>query len=103
MKFYYVYILLCSDDSFYTGITNDLERRIIEHNSINSNYAYTSSRLPIELVWHLQCTDPNDAIKIEKQIKGWSRKKKMALIHENWKDLIKFSKNYTEFGNPNSS
>jgi putative endonuclease len=46
----------------------------------------------------LQCTNPNEAITIEKQIKGWSRKKKKALIEENWEDLVKFSKNYSEFG-----
>ena len=48
----------------------------------------------------LQCTSPIEAIKIEKQIKGWTKRKKDALINENWQDLILFSKNYTEFGNP---
>jgi putative endonuclease len=52
------------------------------------------------LVWHIQCTNPNEAIRIEKQLKGWSRRKKEALIQENWQDLIAFSKNYTEFGHP---
>ncbi|AOW18347.1 hypothetical protein LPB03_13190 [Polaribacter vadi] len=96
MRVYYVYILLCSDKSFYTGMTNDLERRIIEHKSGKSKDSYTSSRLPLELKWYLECSDPRDAIQYEKKIKGWSRRKKQALIDENWDDLVKFSKNYTE-------
>jgi putative endonuclease len=81
-------------------MTNDLERRLIQHKSKRSKDSYTATRLPVELSWYLQCTNPSEAIKIEKQIKGWSHKKKQALIDENWQDLIKFSKNYTQFGNP---
>ncbi|MBU3821993.1 GIY-YIG nuclease family protein [Flavobacteriaceae bacterium XHP0103] len=101
MKYYYVYILLCSDNTFYTGMTNDLERRIIQHKSGYNKDSYVFSRQPFELKWYLQLTDPRQAIAIEKQIKGWTRRKKEALINENWKDLVKFSKNYTEYGNPN--
>lgn len=98
MKYYYVYILLCSDNTFYTGMTNDLDRRLIQHKSGYKKSSYTFNRRPIELKWFLQCTNPSEAIKIEKQIQGWSHRKKKALITENWKDLIEFSKNYTEFG-----
>lgn len=80
-------------------MTNDFERRLNQHNSGGKKFSYTSSRLPLELVWQLQCTNPTEAIKIEKQIKGWSHRKKQALINENWHDLVAFSKNYTEFGN----
>jgi putative endonuclease len=100
MKFYYVYILLCSDDSYYVGMTNDLERRLIQHQGKTSKFTYTSTRLPISLVWYLQYTNPTEAISIEKQIKGWTRRKKESLINENWQDLVEFSKNYTEFGHP---
>jgi putative endonuclease len=96
MKVYYVYILLCADNSFYTGMTNNLERSILEHKSGKSKSSYTNSRLPIELKWYLECSDPRDAIQLEKKIKGWSRRKKQALIDENWQNLIKFSKNYTQ-------
>lgn len=99
MRFYNVYILICSDDSYYTGMTNDLERRIKQHQSGSNKFSYTSKRLPIKLVWQLQCTNPSEAIKIEKQIKGWSRRKKKALIEENWEDLVEFSKNYKEYDN----
>jgi len=98
MKLYYVYILLCSDNSYYTGITNNLQARLNQHQSASKTFAYTSNRLPVKLVWHIQCTNPTEAITIEKQIKGWSRKKKKALIEEKWQDLVTFSKNYTQFG-----
>ena len=100
MKSYYVYILLCSDNSLYTGVTNDIERRLLEHKSSPLKFSYTSKRLPVKLIWQLQCDNHNDAIRVEKQIKGWSRKKKWALINEKWEDLITFSKNYTEYGKP---
>lgn len=102
MKFYFVYILFCSDGTFYTGMTNDLERRLEQHQSGNRKDSYTYSHRPVFLKWHLQCTNPSEAIKIEKQIKGWSHKKKDALIQENWQDLIEFSQNYTEYGHPNN-
>ena len=99
MKTYYVCILKCSDNSFYTGITNDLERRLVEHKTKNS-FSYTFKRLPVKLFWYLECLKPEDAIRIENQLKGWSKRKKKALITKNWKDLVKFSKNYTQYGYP---
>ena len=96
MKLFYVYILKCSDDSFYIGITNDIKRRLQEHNSDKNIFAYTFIRKPFELVWFEQFTTPNEAISKEKQLKGWSRKKKLALINKNWEQLIEFSKNYTQ-------
>ena len=78
MKFYYVYILNCSDNSFYTGMTSDLDKRLFQHKEGKTFDGYTNDKRPVELVWHIQCNDPNDAIKIEKQIKGWSRKKERS-------------------------
>ncbi|NJW53764.1 GIY-YIG nuclease family protein [Salinimicrobium oceani] len=94
MKMFYVYIVECADNSYYTGFTSNLEKRINEHNSGAYDNAYTLKRRPVSLMWHERFTDPNQAIKIEKQIKGWSRRKKKALIEEKWEDLIEFSKNY---------
>lgn len=100
MKLYYTYILVCSDGSYYTGFTNDIDRRMAEHlEGLNKN-CYTYNRRPLKLQWIEQFTNPNEAIKIEKQIKGWSRKKKEALINEDWDKLVAFSKNYTQFGKP---
>ncbi|WP_299603648.1 GIY-YIG nuclease family protein [uncultured Aquimarina sp.] len=99
MKQYYVYIIKCKDNSFYVGITNNLERRTYEHNKGLNQDCYTFNRKPVELKWFETFIDPNQAIKIEKQLKGWSRRKKIALIEKDWDKLIEFSKNYTEFGN----
>lgn len=98
MKFYYVYIVKSSDDSFYIGITSNLEKRIYEHNTGLKKSSYTYLRRPVELKWSEQFSDPNQAIKVEKQLKGWSRRKKIALIEEEWDDLVQFSKNYTQHG-----
>ncbi len=100
MKSYFVYILKCCDATYYTGITNNLERRILEHKSGLNNECYTFSRRPIELMWFEIFNDVSNAIAIEKQIKGWSRRKKEALILQDWDKLVLYSKNYSQFGNP---
>jgi len=92
MKTYYVYILECSDGTYYTGGTNDIERRFSEHvNSINPE-SYTSKRIPVRLVWYTDTNDINFAIEKEKQIKKWSKAKKEALINSDWEKLKTFSK-----------
>lgn len=88
---YYVYILKCSDSSYYTGITNDIERRLQEHENGNNHDSYTFSRRPVKLVFYEEFDNPDLAIEYEKKIKGWTRKKKEALINENWNDLKKLS------------
>jgi putative endonuclease len=100
MKFYFCYILECSDGSFYTGMTSDLEKRVQQHQEGMTYDGYTHSRRPVKLVWHVMCNDPNDAIRLEKQITGWTRRKKKALITENWDVLVEASKNYNEYGPP---
>ncbi len=93
MKIYYVYIVKCSDNSYYTGFTNDLERRINEHNDGLNPESYTYTRKPVELVLYHEFNDVNQAIRFEKQVKGWSRKKKEAIINDNWDLLPLLSKN----------
>lgn len=87
---FWVYILKCSDGSYYTGSTNNLERRINEHN-FKKYKGYTSSRLPVELVYSQKFDNPNEAISAERQIKGWSRKKKEALIKGDFDELVRLS------------
>lgn len=87
MKQMYVYILLCSDNTYYTGVTNDVERRFMEHQSGENKGAYTYIRRPVKLVFSEMFIDANEAIQAEKQIKKWSRKKKEALINRQW-DLL---------------
>jgi putative endonuclease len=78
---YIVYILLCSDGSYYTGSTNDMQRRLFEHQEGLSPTAYTFRRRPVKLVWSEEVVTLNDALLHEHQIKGWNRTKKEALIH----------------------
>jgi putative endonuclease len=91
MKTYFVYILECSDKSYYTGLINNLEKRFAEHQA-GFHTSYTSTRLPVKLVYSAHFNDINEAIKIEKQIKGWSRKKKEALMRGDFDSLIQLSK-----------
>lgn len=91
MKLFYVYILKCSDGSYYTGFTNNIDERVMQHNEGLTKSSYTFSRRPVELVWVETFNDPNVAIDFEKKIKGWSRRKKEALINEDWNKLVQFS------------
>lgn len=77
---YIVYILLCSDGSYYTGSTDDMERRLFEHQEGLSPTAYTFRRRPVKLVWSEAVETLDEALLHEHQIKGWSRAKKEALI-----------------------
>ena len=88
MHKYSVYILKCSDNSYYTGITNELYRRMNEHTNGLIAGCYTFNRRPLTLVFQQDFHFVEQAIAFEKQIKGWSRKKKEALI-EGDIDLIK--------------
>lgn len=89
---YYVYILLCADGSYYTGMTNNIERRLQEHEEGLVPFCYTYKRLPVVLKYSCQYKYVNDAIAREKQIKGWTRKKKEALINGDFDELIRLSK-----------
>ncbi|CAM4205718.1 GIY-YIG nuclease family protein [Gillisia limnaea] len=103
MKLFYVYIVECSDKSFYIGFTSNLDKRLNEHNSGLHRDSYTYKRRPVVLKWFQQFTDPSQAIKVEKQLKGWSRRKKIALIEENWEKLVEYSKNYRQNGSSDTS
>lgn len=100
MKLFIVYILECNDNSYYVGMTSNLEERLQQHNSGKFPDAYTYIRRPVELKWLEEFTDPNLAMDLEKQLKGWNRKKKEALILSDWDKLVKLSRNYTQFGKP---
>lgn len=75
----FVYILLCADQSYYTGSTVNLEDRLAQHQA-GVYEGYTSARRPVQLVWSQEVQTDNDAFLLERKIKGWSRAKKMALI-----------------------
>ena len=84
METYYVYILRCSDHSYYTRVTSDIENRVFQHQSGSFPESYTHNRRPVELVFYCEFNNINEAISFEKQVKGWSRKKKEAIIKNNW-------------------
>ena len=80
---FWIYILRCSDGTYYTGHTDDLERRIAQH-QMGALPGYTHDRRPVELVFSETFTDRIDALERERQVKDWSRKKKEALIRGDW-------------------
>ncbi|HNQ31864.1 MAG TPA: GIY-YIG nuclease family protein [Candidatus Woesebacteria bacterium] len=93
MKSIFVYIVECSDASYYTGITNNVELRVWQHNQGIDVTAYTYTRRPVVLRYFQEFTNPDEAIAFEKQVKGWSRRKKTALIMkdiERLKELANF-------------
>ncbi|SHJ26995.1 GIY-YIG nuclease family protein [Flavobacterium haoranii] len=88
----FVYILKCSDNSYYTGVTSNLSQRIFQHNVGFYPDCYTINRRPIELVYYAEFTDISIAIEFEKKIKKWSRRKKKALINEEYDKLPNLAK-----------
>jgi putative endonuclease len=87
----YVYILECSDLSFYVGVTNDINRGIDEHNEGIDSSSYAFKRRPVKLVYWEMFQNYVTAIGREKRIKGWSRKKKVALIMDNLNEIKRLS------------
>jgi len=87
MKTYVVYILKCSDASFYTGITGNFEHRWTQHQIGFFKDCYTCSRRPLQLEYQMVFTDVIQAILFEKKIKGWTRAKKQALVNNDFDTL----------------
>lgn len=87
LKPFFTYILRCADGSYYTGSTDELDKRIAEHQN-GEGCSWTRSRLPVEFVWRQEFPTREEARDAEHQIKGWNRAKKEALISGNF-DLLK--------------
>jgi len=87
----WVYILQCKDGSYYAGSTPNLERRLAEHR-MGEGGAYTSLRLPVRLVYSYEVGTIEDAFYLERQIKGWRRVKKEALIKGDYGTLVELAK-----------
>jgi putative endonuclease len=92
MKSLIVYILLCADDSYYVGVTNNLKIRLWQHETAIYPSCFTASRLPVTLVYQESVYGPLSAIKREKQLKRWTRQKKEALINGNLEQLKQLAK-----------
>lgn len=86
-----IYILECSNGKYYTGSTINLEKRLKEHQEgLGANF--TKKHLPVKLVFHEQFQNIKEAFEKEKQVQGWSRKKKEALINGEFELLPELSK-----------
>jgi len=84
-------MLHCRGGAYYVGHTDDLERRIVQHE--NGELAgFTSDRLPVKLVWSESFGTRMEALEMERRIKGWSRAKKMALIRGDWRGISRLSR-----------
>ena len=92
---FFAYILKCSDDSFYTGHTDNLEQRVAQHQS-GFFTGYTYKRRPVELVWSENFPTRYEALEAEKRIKGWTRAKKQALIDGDWDLLCALARNRSD-------
>jgi len=98
------------DGTFYTGITNNIERRFAEHCDGYDPTSYTHSRRPLRLVYAGEFQRPLDAIDFEKQLKGWSHKKTRAFADKQWPLLIRLAaarkgayRNRSDYGGPSTS
>jgi putative endonuclease len=89
---FFVYILHCSDGSYYTGHTDNLERRIHEHQMGAINSCYTFKRRPLQMVFSQDFPTREEALTAEQQIKGWSRKKKEAMMRGDWAEVSRLAK-----------
>ncbi|MFL6621016.1 MAG: GIY-YIG nuclease family protein [Sulfurifustis sp.] len=92
---FYVYILQCADGSFYTGHTDNLERRLYEHSS-GTAHSYTAARQPTKLVYCRTFETRLEALAAERQIKGWSHAKKKAMIAGDWAEVSRLAQSRNE-------
>jgi predicted GIY-YIG superfamily endonuclease len=99
---FWVYILKCSDDSYYTGHTEDLEVRFAQHQR-GSLPCHTRSRRPATLMWSEAFDTRYEALEAERRIKGWSRAKKEALIAGDWERLSLLARNRQAVSRPSTS
>ena len=80
MKSWFVYFVQCADDTLYTGVTTDVDRRVLEHNRGNKGAKYTMSRRPVKLLWHTKYLTRSEAQSAEYRLKKLSRKKKLEIV-----------------------
>ncbi len=88
---FYVYILKCNDGTYYTGHTDNLEKRLSEHED-SAYECYTSTRLPVELVFAEVFASRVEAIDAERKIKKWGQRKKDALVSNGWEGILALRK-----------
>lgn len=92
---FHVYILRCADNSYYTGHTDNLEQRMGQHHTAAFPTCYTATRRPVQLVFTQDFTTREEALASEQQIKGWSRKKKEAMMRGDWAEVSRLARSAT--------
>lgn len=95
---FWVYILRCTDGSYYTGHTENLEQRLTEHQAGQVG-GYTATRRPVRLVFSEAFSTREEALAAERRIKGWSRKKKEAMMRGDWDEVSRLARG----GRPSTS
>ena len=88
---FYAYLLRCNDGSYYAGHTDNLDVRMAQHQS-GALGGYTAKRLPVTLVWSEWFQTRDDAFRVERKLKGWSRAKKEALIAGDWERVSQLAR-----------
>ncbi|MEP9359175.1 GIY-YIG nuclease family protein [Sphingomonas sp. KR3-1] len=99
---FYTYMLRCNDGSYYIGHTEDLDVRLAQHQR-GTLPGYTHTRRPVELVWCEAFATRYEALAAERQIKGWSRAKKEALIAGDWARISELARNRQVENRPSTS
>jgi len=92
---FWVYLLRCADNSYYIGHTDDSAKRIAEHQTGAIPGCYTAKRRPVQLVFSQDFPTREEAVASERQIKGWNRKKKEAIIRGDWAEVSRLAKSKT--------
>jgi predicted GIY-YIG superfamily endonuclease len=94
MKQYWTYMLRCRDGSYYIGMSSDVNVREAVHAQGIDPKSYVYGRRPVTIVWSESFASPDDAIRAEKRLKGWSRAKKEALIRGDWDEIRRLARSH---------
>ncbi|MDF0604520.1 GIY-YIG nuclease family protein [Neisseriaceae bacterium TC5R-5] len=92
MKPFWVYIVQCANGCYYTGHTDNLGQRLAQHIAGAIPSCYTFKHRPVTLVFSQACTSREEALTAERQIKGWSRKKKEAMMRGDWQEVSRLAR-----------
>ncbi|HEY0915227.1 MAG TPA: GIY-YIG nuclease family protein [Solimonas sp.] len=100
---FWTYILQCADGSYYTGHTDELERRIGQHQAGEIPGCYTLDKRPVRLVWSQDFASREEALAAEQKIKGWSRAKKEALMRGDWGGISRLARSKSAHASTSSA
>jgi predicted GIY-YIG superfamily endonuclease len=102
-QMFWIYMLKCVDGSYYIGHSDNLSTRIAQHHAGTIPTCYTFSRRPVDVVYSREFPTREEAIAMERKLKGWSRAKKAALIRNDWVEISRLSRARNENQNPSTS